>query len=74
MDKFDRCIDVLARELYSTHWKQNPTTGRFPPIWENASKEVKEYVRKQAQSVAEEALSLIWTDTEFENIRPIKNV
>jgi|GraSoiStandDraft_46_1057282.scaffolds.fasta_scaffold365520_3 hypothetical protein len=40
-------IEQVARAIYRTHWRA-PT-----PVWENASEDVRNWVRKQAQSAIE---------------------
>lgn len=42
-------VDAVAKAIYMTHWKQQ-RSGRYPPHWIDTSEEVKEFVRKQAQS------------------------
>lgn len=51
MDKVER----VARAIYMTHWDPGPESKRgldhrFPPMWDAASAEVKNWVRAQAVS------------------------
>jgi len=43
----DKLIEQVARAIYRTHWRA-PS-----PVWENASDDVKDWVRKQAMSAIE---------------------
>jgi len=40
-------INDTAKAIYYSNWKELPT-GRFPPVWESASDEVRDFVRAQA--------------------------
>lgn len=44
-----RKIDVVAQAIYNAHWKELPDR-RFPPVWENVSDKVREFVRIQAEA------------------------
>lgn len=41
-------IEAIARRIYYTHWREP-----MPP-WENASENVRDWVRKQAESAISE--------------------
>ena len=45
--------DGVAKVIYMTHWTPDSVgSSRHPaPIWENASDDVKNFVRKQARNV-----------------------
>lgn len=53
MTEIPGLIDQLARAIYMTHWKPaDPDSGRAgPPVWENASNNVREWVTAQAEAV-----------------------
>jgi len=44
----DSLLDTVARAAYNTHWYETS------PTWENASEDVKEWVRKQVLNVIRE--------------------
>lgn len=53
MDRVE-CLDLVARSIYHTHWARqeaNPDLQSTLPSFDNASDEVREWVRQQAESV-----------------------
>lgn len=40
-------VERAAKGIYNANWKELPN-HRFPPIWENTSDEVRDFVRRQA--------------------------
>jgi hypothetical protein len=51
-------IERMARAIYMTHWKE-PEFGKLgAPTWENASREVREWVRAQARSAYAASIAL----------------
>lgn len=40
-------VEAAARAGYAANWKELPQ-GRFPPIWENASNEVRDWMRNKS--------------------------
>ena len=44
----DEIVERLAKKIYKTHWR-SPN-----PVWENASENVKDWVRQQALDVLDE--------------------
>jgi hypothetical protein len=55
--KQKKLVNHLSQAWYYTHWKELPS-GKFPPIWENTTEEVRDFVRVRITSVLQE-LSLI---------------
>jgi hypothetical protein len=41
-------LDTLAKAAYYTHWRD------ISPVWENASEDVKDWVRAQVRNVIKE--------------------
>ncbi len=50
MNNEEEDIDEIAKRIYMANWKELPNR-RYPPVWENTSEEVKNWVRNQARAV-----------------------
>jgi hypothetical protein len=46
-------VERAAKRIYYANWKELPNE-RLPPIWENATEEIRKWVRNQARAVLDE--------------------
>lgn len=63
--KQKKLVNYLAQASYYTNWKELPS-GRFPPIWENTSEEVREFTRIRIISILQELSAIDFKRIDFD--------